>query len=166
MGIKGQWRNKPTEEAGPTNQQKKKVLDEFEKGNIPVSREASAFAAILPLLAITAFMARDFLKSVGFTLKRLSSDPGGLQLQNGADVASLFETLVWEIGASIVPVLAVLLMAGLASSFLQHAPRIVFDRIQPDWNRNSLINGWHRIFSARGRRISLKACANCSPSAL
>jgi flagellar biosynthetic protein FlhB len=129
----------------------KKVLDEFEKGNIPVSREASAFAAILPLLAITAFMARDFLKSVGFTLKRLSSDPGGLQLQNGADVASLFETLVWEIGASIVHVLAVLLMAGLASSFLQHAPRIVFDRIQPDWNRISLINGWHRLFSARGQ---------------
>ena len=129
----------------------KKVLDEFEKGNIPVSREASAFAAILPLLAITAFMARDFLKSVGFTLKRLSSDPGGLQLQNGADAASLFETRVWEIGASIVPVLAVLLMAGLASSFLQHAPRIVFDRIQPDWNRISLINGWHRLFSARGQ---------------
>ena len=44
----------------------KKVLDEFEKGNIPVSREASAFAAILASLAITAFMARDFLKSVGF----------------------------------------------------------------------------------------------------
>ena len=61
----------------------KKVLDEFEKGNIPVSREASAFAAILALLAIMAFMARAFLKSVGFTLKRLSSDPGGLQLQNG-----------------------------------------------------------------------------------
>ena len=55
------------------------------------------------------------------------------------------------IGASIVPVLAVLLMAGLASSFLQHAPRIVFDRIQPDWNRISLINGWHRLFSARGQ---------------
>jgi flagellar biosynthetic protein FlhB len=61
----------------------KKILDEFEKGSIPVSREASAFAAILALPAITAFMAKDFLKSVGFTLTRLSSDPGGLQLQNG-----------------------------------------------------------------------------------
>jgi flagellar biosynthesis protein FlhB len=99
----------------------KKKIDKFEKGNIPVSREASAFAAILALLAITAFMARDFLKSVGCTLTRLSSDPGGLQLQNGADAASLFEARVWEIGASIVPVLA----AGLASSFLQHGPRIV-----------------------------------------
>jgi flagellar biosynthesis protein FlhB len=122
LGIKGQWRNKPTEEAGPKNQQKKKVLDEFEKGNIPVSREASAFAAILPLLAITAFMARDFLKSVGFTPKRLSSDPGGLQLQNGADMASLFEILVWEIGASIVPVLAVLLWRGLLPRFFSTLP--------------------------------------------
>src|ERR1019366_5998811 len=55
----------------------KKILDEFEKGNTPVSREASTFAATIAMLAITAFMARDLLSSVGSTLKRLSSDPGG-----------------------------------------------------------------------------------------
>jgi flagellar biosynthetic protein FlhB len=129
----------------------KKILDEFEKGNTPVSREASTFAATIAMLAITAFMARDLLSSVGSTLKRLSSDPGGLLLENGADAVALFKVLVWEIGAPIIPVLAILLMAGLASSFLQHAPHIVFDRVLPDWKRISLINGWHRIFSARGQ---------------
>jgi flagellar biosynthetic protein FlhB len=128
----------------------KKILDEFEKGNVPVSREASVFAAIIALLAITAFMARDLLRSVGFTLARLSSDPGGLLLQNSADAVSLLKPLVWEIGAPIIPVLVVLMIAGLASSFLQHAPRIVLDRIRPDWKRISLVNGWHRIFSTRG----------------
>jgi flagellar biosynthesis protein FlhB len=129
----------------------KKILDEFEKGNIPVSREASVFAATIAMLAITAFMARDIMKSVGLTLERLLSNPSGVLFENSADVVSLFNMLVWEIGAPFIPMLATLLMAGLASSFLQHAPRIVFDRIQPDWKRISLLNGWHRIFSARGQ---------------
>jgi flagellar biosynthesis protein FlhB len=129
----------------------KKILDEFEKGNIPISREASVFAFTIALLAITAYMAKDLLRSVGFTLQRLLSDPSGLSIQNSADVVSLFNMLVRQIGTPLIPILVSLLIAGLASSFLQHAPRIVFDRIQPDWNRISLINGWHRIFSARGQ---------------
>jgi flagellar biosynthetic protein FlhB len=129
----------------------KKIHDEFEKGNIPVSREASVFAASIALLAIAAFMTRDLLRSVGLTLQQLLSNPSGLLLQNSADAISLFKALVWGVGAPFIPMLVTLLMAGLASSFLQHPPRIIFDRIRPDWKRISLINGWHRIFSARGQ---------------
>jgi len=134
----------------------KKILDEVEKGNIPVSREAAVFATMLALLAIAAFMARDLLKSIGLTLELLSSDPGGLLLQNNADAVSLFSNLTWDIGKSLIPMLAILLIAGLASSFLQHPPRIILDRIQPDWKRISLVNGWHRIFSARGQADFIK----------
>ena len=134
----------------------KKILDEVEKGNIPVSREAAVFATMLALLAIAAFMARDLLKSIGLTLELLSSDPGGLLLQNSADAVSLFSNLTWDIGKSLIPMLAILLIAGLASSFLQHPPRIILDRIQPDWKRISLVNGWHRIFSARGQADFIK----------
>jgi flagellar biosynthetic protein FlhB len=137
----------------------KKILDEVEKGNIPISREASVFAATVALLVITAFLAKDVMRSVSLTLEQLSSDPGGLLLRNGADAISLFDTLVWEIGTPFIPALAVLLAAGLASSLLQHAPRIVFDRIRPDWNRTSLINGWHRIFSTRGQAEFFKGVA-------
>jgi flagellar biosynthesis protein FlhB len=107
----------------------KKLLDELEKGNVPISREASVFAATLALLAIAAFLARDLMRSVGLTLERLSGDPSGLVLRNSTDAVSLLNTLVWEIGTPFIPMLVILLMAGLASSFLQHAPRIVFDRI-------------------------------------
>jgi flagellar biosynthesis protein FlhB len=134
----------------------KKILDEVEKGNIPVSREAAVFATMLALLAIAAFMARDLLKSIGLTLELLSSDPGGLLLQNSADAVSLFSNLTWDIGKSLIPMLAILLIAGLASSFLQHPPRMILDRIQPDWKRISLVNGWHRIFSARGQADFIK----------
>ena len=142
----------------------KKILDEYEKGNLPVSREASVFAAVLALLAIAAFMARDLLSSVGLTLAQLSSDPGGLLLRNSADAESLYNTLAVDIGAPFIPLLAILLAVGLASSFLQHAPRIVVDRIMPDWTRISLVNGWHRVFGTGVRRISSKAYSNCFPA--
>lgn len=128
----------------------KKILDEFEKGNIPISREASVFAFVFGLLSIMAFTARDLLRSIGATLERLSSDPSEVSLQSGTDVISFFCTVVWETGTPIVPSLLILLIAGLASTFLQHAPHIIIERIRPDWTRISLINGWHRIFSARG----------------
>jgi flagellar biosynthetic protein FlhB len=134
----------------------KKILDEVEKGNIPVSREAAAFATMLALPAIAAFMARDLLKSIGLTLELLSSDPGGLLLQSSADAVLLFSKLVWDIGKPLIPMLAILLIAGLASSFFQHPPRIILDRIQPDWKRISLVNGWHRMFSARGQADFIK----------
>jgi flagellar biosynthetic protein FlhB len=70
---------------------------------------------------------------------------------SSADAVSLYTNLVWNVGASLVPMLATLLIAGLASSFLQHPPRIILDRIRPDRKRISLVNGWHRIFSARGQ---------------
>ncbi|HUI19692.1 MAG TPA: EscU/YscU/HrcU family type III secretion system export apparatus switch protein [Methylocella sp.] len=128
----------------------KRILDEFEKGNIPISREASAFAFTLALLVITAFIANHFMKSAAFTLERLANDPSGILLRNSADAVSLFKALLWKIGAPLIPIWVVLLLAGLASTYLQYAPRIVFGRIQPDWNRISLVNGWHRIFGARG----------------
>lgn len=134
----------------------KRILDEFERGNVPVSREASTFASILAMLAVSAFMARDFLKSTSFVLERLSSDPSGWLLQTSTDAVSLLKTLAWEIAKPLIPVLLTLLAAGLASSFLQHRPRLVFDRIRPDPKRISLVNGWHRIFGAHGQLEFIK----------
>lgn len=135
----------------------KRILDEFEKGNFPVSREAYVFAAMLAMLAIMAFLAKGVLKSVGLSLEHLAANPGGILLQNSADAAALYNSLIYEIGVPFIPVLVILMAVGLASSFLQHAPRIIAARIKPDWTRISLINGWHRIFSVRGQAEFLKS---------
>ena len=47
-------------------------------------------------------------------------------------------------------VLVILLVAGIAASIFQNAPRIVFDRIQPQWSRISPASGWNRLFSLQG----------------
>jgi flagellar biosynthesis protein FlhB len=51
------------------------------------------------------------------------------------------------------------LAAGLASTFLQNAPRLVVKRIQPDFARISLVNGWRRIFGNHGRTEIPKSVA-------
>ncbi|MCI0467527.1 MAG: flagellar type III secretion system protein FlhB [Beijerinckiaceae bacterium] len=128
----------------------KKILDEVERGNIPISREAALFATSAATLAIGAFLAPDLLRSISFTLERLSNDPGGLMLRSGADAIALLNALTWEISRPLIPVIIILMAAGLAAAFLQHAPHVVFERVRPDLKRISLGNGWRRIFGSSG----------------
>ncbi len=51
----------------------------------------------------------------------------------------------------LLPIVVVLALAGLASSFLQNVPRIVFERIKPELSRISITQGWGRIFGGQGR---------------
>jgi flagellar biosynthesis protein FlhB len=135
----------------------KRILDEFERGNIPISKEASLFATSATTLIILAFLARDVLRSLTFTLAQLSNDPGGWLLRTPSDAIALFTTLVWEIGRPLIPVIVILMAAGLASNFLQHAPHFAPARLRPDFARISLVNGWRRIFGGHGRAEFLKS---------
>ena len=135
----------------------KKILDEFERGNIPISKEASLFATSATTLIILAFLAREALRSITVTLEHLSNDPGGWLLHTPSDAIALFATLTWEIARPLIPVIVILMAAGLASTFLQHAPRFAPARLRPDFARISLVNGWRRIFGAHGQAEFLKS---------
>ncbi len=129
----------------------KKVRDSIEKGQIPVSREAPIFASMLALLIIMSFLMSDNVRKLTYTLARLIDDPSGIRLRNGADAISFLTEIGMSAAGLIIPIVIVLLIAGLASSFLQNAPRLVFDRIQPEMSRISIMKGWERIFGAQGR---------------
>ncbi len=135
----------------------KKIFDEYARGNIPVSREASLFAATAAMLLVTVFLARNVLRSITFTLQEVSNDPGGRAVHAAPDAIALLSALAWDVSRPLIPALAVLLAAGLASAFLQNAPRLVLKRIEPDFARISLVNGWHRIFGAHQRTEFIKS---------
>jgi flagellar biosynthetic protein FlhB len=59
----------------------------------------------------------------------------------------------------LLPVVAILTIAGLLSSFLQNSPQLVLDRIVPKLSRLSIRAGWQRIFGAQGLVEFLKATA-------
>jgi flagellar biosynthesis protein FlhB len=135
-----------TEEAS-----EKKVNDAIEKGNVPVSREAAIFASLLGILVSLSFFAGPQTSVLADELARLVDDPGGFRLDGSEDATALLDGSLMAAARFLLPIVVVLALAGLASSFLQNTPRLVGERIRPQWSRVSPMAGWKRIFATQGQ---------------
>jgi flagellar biosynthetic protein FlhB len=138
-------RESKTEEAT-----EKRIRDAEEKGNVPFSKELPTFTSLIGLLIVTSFFIVDGVIELTASLKRFIDDPGRWSLENTSDVVQVFGAINLDAARLLVPAVVVLMVAGLASSFIQNSPRIVFDRIQPQLSRLSLSSGWRRIFGVQG----------------
>lgn len=141
----------PDKESKTEEPTEKKIRDSVEKGKVPVSREASIFATMIALLIILSFLAADSVRYLASMLGRMIDDPSGFRIRNGADAIEFIAVIGMASGRFLAPIFVVLAVAGLAASFLQNAPRIVFERIKPELSRISIAQGWERIFGAQGR---------------
>src|SRR5271168_1925819 len=92
----------------------KKITDAIERGNVPFSREAPIFASVSAMLLVGAFLAKDFVGSIA---------------------ALLVQLVAWDACKFTLAPLAVFAAAGVLSSVAQNAPRLAFDRIQPNLKR-------------------------------
>lgn len=146
----------PDKESKTEQASEKKIRDAIDKGNIPVSREASTFASIAALVLALQFFAANDVTYLAQSLQIFLDNPGGWRLENSADVLLVFREIGTSVVGVLLPVVTLLMIAGLASSFLQNVPQIVGDRIQPEWSRISLIKGWKRIFGVQGQVEFLK----------
>jgi flagellar biosynthesis protein FlhB len=135
----------------------KKLRDSVEHGQIPFSREASIFSSMMALLIVFGFFTVQNVQQLVATLRRPLDDSGGFALSNGADAILLGVTIGAEVGRFMLPIVLVLAVAGIASSFLQNAPQIVLDRIRPDPSRISLVTNWRRIFGSQGQAEFFKS---------
>jgi flagellar biosynthesis protein FlhB len=136
----------PEQESKTEEATEKKVQDSVEKGKIPVSREASVFSSMIALLIILSFLTVDSVRQLTSTLSRLIDDPSGIRIRNGADAVEFLTVIGASSARLLLPIVIVMAIAGLAASFLQNAPQVVLDRIQPELSRISLAQGWGRIF--------------------
>ena len=128
----------------------KKIADAVEKGNVPASKEASTFASMLGILIVLAFLTKD---RAGIMMQQMGlffDDPGGFRLDTGADARLLLSSVTGAVTTFLLPIVVVLALAGIASSFLQNAPQLAGERIRPQWSRISLAKGWTRTFGAQG----------------
>jgi flagellar biosynthetic protein FlhB len=128
----------------------KKIRDALEQGKIPVSREASIFASMAALMVIQSFLIGQGVQQLVPTLKGFLDDPDGIRLSTGADAQNLLSVVGVQAMRFMLPLIVVLISFGLAASLLQNAPRLVLDRIQPDFSRISPAKGWSRLFGAQG----------------
>ena len=134
----------------------KKLRDEMERGNVPISREATIFAFMVALLVILAFFLKDGAFKTTYALAGLLDHASGIRLANGDDFVLLTQALLLALAPLFLPIFIVLMGSGIAASISQNAPRLVFQRLVPDVSRISPMEGWHRIFGARGRIEFLK----------
>lgn len=135
----------------------KRIRDAIEKGNVPVSREASTFASLLGMLVVASLFFADGIAQLKLSLSHFIDNPGGWALENGSDAVELFQIVGLESARLLAPALLVLSVAGIAASVLQNSPSIVFHRIKPDPSRISLAKGWKRVFGVHGQVEFLRA---------
>lgn len=140
----------PDQESKTEQPTEKKIRDSLDQGKIPVSREASIFASMAALMVIQSFLIGQGVQQLVPTLKGFLDDPDGIRLNTGADAQNLLSVVGLQAMRFMLPLVIVLIAFGLAASLLQNAPRLVLDRIQPNFSRISPAQGWSRIFGAQG----------------
>src|ERR1700730_480719 len=103
----------------------KKIRDALERGFVPFSREAAMLASLLGLLMITGFFLVSGVSHLNLSLRRLIDNPGGWSLESSGDATRLFQAIAMDASRLLIPVVVILGAAGILSSMLQNAPRIV-----------------------------------------
>lgn len=140
----------PDQESKTEQPTEKKIRDALDQGKIPVSREASIFASMAALMVIQLFLIGQGVRQLVPTLKGFLDDPDGIRLNTAADAQNLMSVVGLQAMRFMLPLVIVLIAFGLAASLLQNAPRLVLDRIQPNFSRISPTKGWSRIFGVQG----------------
>ncbi|WP_068082091.1 flagellar biosynthesis protein FlhB [Polycladidibacter stylochi] len=135
----------------------KKIRDAIEKGNVPVSKEASVLASLLAMVLIFSFLAVDRAHSLINLLVWFIDNPGEIALNSSADLTNLLIAVSRQLLIFTLPIVALLIGFGLASSFLQNTPRMVLNRIQPKLEKISIPKGVKRLFSMNNLMEFLKS---------
>jgi flagellar biosynthetic protein FlhB len=128
----------------------KKLSDAAEKGNVPFSREVTAFASTLAIYIFVVFFLSDGAATTAEALKDIFEQPEAWRLNTATDVVALISHVILKSAALLVPIFILLILFGVGSSIFQNLPRPVLDRIQPKWNRVSPVAGFKRIYGVPG----------------
>jgi flagellar biosynthetic protein FlhB len=111
----------------------------------------SIFASMAALMVIQAFLIGQSVHQLVPTLTSFLDDPGGFRLSTAADAQDFLSAVGLQLMRFILPIVLVLAVFGLAASLLQNAPRLVLERVRPNFSRLSPVQGWSRLFGAQGR---------------
>jgi flagellar biosynthesis protein FlhB len=135
--------------------------EEFRKqGSVAVSRE---LLAVVILLAVGA----SFYFSTEIIYQQFSLLSGkffgfSAQEMNKSEFLDLRFDLLKSWGWMSLPVLSVAVIVAIVGCAAQVGLYVTWDPIQPNWDRINPINGFQRLFSAKGGMEAVKALLKCS----
>ena len=147
----------PDKESQTENATEKKLNDSIERGNVPMSREVALVASLACILLSMIFLLRDGAQRLVTALVFFLDDPAGWRIEKLDDVMALYKVVLVQIFGFLGPVVALLIIGGIAASAAQNAPRFVLERIQPNLNRLSIVSGFSRMFGLKGLTEFLKS---------
>ena len=128
----------------------KRLHDAVEKGQVAFSREAPLFASLSAALVALVFIVPSRAATLFAGIVGILDDPAGWRIRRGEDALALAGPLLAATADFLLPVVALLGLAGVVASVAQTTPRIVPDRIMPDFSRISPRAGMRRVFGPRG----------------
>lgn len=135
----------------------KKMRDALEHGNVPMSREFSIFVSLVSIFIATMYFFSSSVIRLKDSLARFLDNPGDWPLETGSDAVSVFWAIGNDLAPLLLPVILLMMLAGIGSSLIQTPLQIVVERIQPKWSNVSIKKGLSRLFGMQGLVNFLKA---------
>ena len=129
----------------------KKIRDALEGGNTPVSREAGVFCSMAAMLLIASLVIANRVGALADTLAALFGSPAHSPFATTADTVFVFTMVGQAAGTFLLPIVLMLMLAGIGASLAQGVPRLVGERIRPKWSKVSPAAGLKRIAGRDGQ---------------
>ena len=128
----------------------RKLQKAHERGDAPVSREASVFAGFAAIAMVFLSLSLWIGRRVSGVAATLFDGLGDARFFTVGDARELLAMSGAQIGLALAPALGIVAIAGVLATALQNPPRFVADRIKPDISRLSFSKGVDRLFGLRG----------------
>jgi flagellar biosynthetic protein FlhB len=128
----------------------KRISDAIDKGNVPIAREATLMGSVAAVLAAFLLLGSWSLARVTSTLKLALETAGGMRLDDREAAASFLTSMLVDLSAAILPIMAVIAAGTIIASLVQNVPSAAAERITPRASRISPLAGWTRLFGKAG----------------
>jgi flagellar biosynthetic protein FlhB len=128
----------------------KRLADAIERGNTPVSREVAFLASLIAYLLVEIYALPSTTPGLAAAMAHFLDDPSGWRLETAGDARALTLTVASIMGRFLGPAVFLLMAFGVGGSIIQNPPRVVAQRIEPDFKRLSPFAGFARLFGPRG----------------
>ena len=129
----------------------KKTREAIERGNVPFSREASVFLSLGAMLAVASLMLRSSVPALSDAMAHLFANPTRDPFATTADTLTVFRYVADASMSFLLPILMILMMAGIVAGFAQGVPHLSLDRITPKWSKISPASGFKRLLGRDGQ---------------
>ena len=127
----------------------KRLSEAEKKGEFPKSQEVTVWISLMGVGAVILLLSGNLAKDIRALLSPFITDPHSMTIADGTMLPGLV-TLMKGVALAVLPVMALLLAAGLGGNFLQHKPVLSAEKLKPDLSKISPLKGASRLFGTQG----------------